>query len=190
MPFWHNSSIWFSINISPQVLNRNHIGWIEDIINACGMPRERLMVEVTEDHLRFNPENAINALTAIRSLGIRIAMDDFGAGYSSLGRLRDFPIDLIKIDRSFVNGLPHQPTDLAIIVTIITLARELGLELLAEGVETDQQLQQLVEKGCTTIQGYVYAKPMPASDYVQWINDFNLQPAIFNRLDIYTHDNS
>ncbi|MDD2761775.1 MAG: bifunctional diguanylate cyclase/phosphodiesterase, partial [Methylomonas sp.] len=180
MPFWHDLSFWFSINISPQVLNRNHIGWIEDIMAEYGMPPERLVVEVTEDHLRYNPELAINTLSAIRGLGIRIAMDDFGSGYSSLGRLRDFPIDLIKIDRSFVNGLPHQQTDLAIIVTIITLARELGLELLAEGVETEQQLQQLMENGCSTIQGFVYARPMPASDYVMWVSDLNPPSALIN----------
>ncbi|MGZ4958213.1 MAG: EAL domain-containing protein [Methylomonas sp.] len=180
MPFWHDQSFWFSINISPQVLNRNHIGWIQDILEECGMSYERLIVEVTEDHLRYNPELAINTLTAIRGLGVRIAMDDFGSGYSSLSRLRDFPIDLIKIDRSFVSGLPHRQTDLAIIVTIITLARELGLELLAEGVETEQQLQQLVEKGCSTIQGFVYAHPMPAAAYVRWVSELNHQSALID----------
>lgn len=180
MPFWKKSTFWFSINVSPQVLNRNHVSWLEEILNAYGIPRDRLMVEVTEDHLRYNPETAIKTLTAIRNLGIRIAMDDFGAGYSSLGRLRDFPIDLIKIDRSFVSGLPHQPTDLAIIMTIITLARELGIELLAEGVETQQQLQQLVAKGCLIIQGFIYAHPMSATDYQQWVNDFNRQQATLN----------
>ena len=167
LPFWDKSPFWFSINISPQVLMRNHVGWINDILLETDTPAERLIVEITEDHLRYNPSTAIKALHEIKASGIRIAIDDFGAGYSSLSRLRDFPIDWLKIDRSFVNSLPNQ-TDTAIIVTITTLARELGIELLAEGVETEQQLDHLVNKGCETIQGFFFAKPMRLMDCILW----------------------
>ncbi len=167
LPFWDDSDFWFSINISPQVLMRNHVEWIAVILAETKVFANRLIVEVTEDHLRYNPAGAIKVLREIRECGIRIAVDDFGTGYSSLGRLRDFPIDLLKIDPSFVKGLPDQ-TDAAIIVTIITLARELGIELLAEGVETRQQLSQLVAKGCEVIQGFVFCQPMRLMDYILW----------------------
>ena len=177
---WQRSDCWFSINISPQILSRNHVGWIAEMIDEHALSAGRLVVEVVEDHLRYNPEAAIKALTELRGHGIRVAMDDFGSGYSSLGRLRDFPIDLIKIDRSFVSGLPDQAKDLAIIVTLITLARELGLELLAEGVETDAQLHQLVMHGCPNIQGYVCARPMPADELRHWLDHFEQTRSIFS----------
>jgi len=101
-----------------------------------------------------------------------VALDDFGAGHSSLSRLRDFPIDIVKIDRGFVHGLPHDPKDLAIVNTIITMARHLGLEFLAEGVENEGQLASLEQQGCNLIQGFLFAKPMPGPECARWCATF------------------
>jgi len=180
MPFWHKDPFWVSINVSPQVLTRNHIEWIKRVLAEFGMPAERLVIEVMEDHLRYNQDIVLQTLTEIRQQNIRIAVDDFGAGYSSLARLRDFPIDIIKIDQELIHGLPNQPKDSAIVVTIITLARELGLQILAEGVETDQQLQQLITYDCSTIQGFVYAKPMYSEEYQRWHASFTSRSTSLN----------
>jgi diguanylate cyclase (GGDEF)-like protein/PAS domain S-box-containing protein len=172
MPFWQRSESWFSINISPQVIHRNHIDWLTQVLAEFQIPPQRMVIEVTEEHLRHDAESAIKVLSNVRALGIRVAIDDFGTGYSSFGRLRDFPIDILKIDRSFIQGLGGTSSDLAIVVTIITLANELNLEFLAEGVETQQQLQQLIAKGCLNIQGYVFAKPMSAQLCDSWHDDW------------------
>lgn len=166
-------SIWLSINFSPLQLHRILIAWVEEALQQSGMPASRLMVEVTEDHFRHNAEAIVACLDAIRELGARVALDDFGTGHSSLGRLRNFPIDLVKIDRSFVNGLPHDAKDLAIVNTIIAMARHLGMEFLAEGVESHGQLELLKAQGCGLIQGFVFAQPMSGNDCAQWCADFH-----------------
>lgn len=127
---------------------------------------------MTEDHFRHHPDEIIASLEEIRRLGAHVALDDFGAGHSSLGRLRHFPIDIVKIDKSFVDGLPHDSKDLAIVNTIITMARHLGLEFLAEGVESAGQLDQLKAQGCIFIQGYFFAKPMPGEGCAAWCASF------------------
>lgn len=165
--------IWLSINLSPQQLHRIQLRWLSEAMDHAGMPATRLVVEVTEDHFHHNTEAIIDTLQAIRGLGARVALDDFGTGHSSLARLRNFPIDIVKIDRSFVNGLPHDAKDLAIVNTIITMARHLGLDFLAEGVESAGQLDLLKLHGCALIQGYVYARPMPGVACAQWCTEFS-----------------
>jgi diguanylate cyclase (GGDEF)-like protein/PAS domain S-box-containing protein len=165
-------SVWLSVNVSPQQLHRMRNTWISEALQRAGMKAERLVLEITENHLSHNPETIIESLQKIRELGAHIALDDFGAGHSSLGRLRHFPIDIVKIDKSFVDGLPHDTKDLAIVNTIITMARHLGMEFLAEGVETEGQLIQLKAQGCNFIQGYYFAKPMPGDDCARWCASF------------------
>ncbi len=165
-------SLWLSVNLSPQQLHRMRVNWLKEALDDAGMTADRLVVEVTEEHFRHHPDAIVESLDEIRSMGAHVALDDFGAGHSSLGRLRNFPIDIVKIDKSFVDGLPHDGKDLAIVNTIITMARHLGLEFLAEGVETEDQLELLKAQGCNLIQGYYFAKPMPGEECARWCASF------------------
>lgn len=166
-------ALWLSVNLSPQQLHRMRAKWLEEALEDAGMATERLVVEITEDHFRHHPDAIIESLEEIRSMGAHVALDDFGTGHSSLGRLRHFPIDIVKIDKSFVNGLPHDGKDLAIVNTIITMARHLDMELLAEGVESEGQLDLLKAQGCNLIQGYHFARPMPGDECARWCASFS-----------------
>jgi diguanylate cyclase (GGDEF)-like protein len=120
-----------------------------------------LELELTETSIMENPETAAELLTEIRSLGARVAIDDFGTGYSSLSYLKRLPIDTVKLDRSFVNGATSDPDDAALVMAIITLAHNLGLKVIAEGVETDEQMNFLRLLKCDEAQGYLFSKPVP-----------------------------
>lgn len=128
-----------------------------------------LELEVTENILVHDREGARTLLGRLRALGVRIAIDDFGTGYSSLGYLKHLPVDTLKIDRTFVSGLPMDAHDVAITTGVLTLARSLGIEVVAEGVETGAQLRFLREHQCNLAQGYLFHAPMPASAFESWI---------------------
>jgi len=121
-----------------------------------------LELELTETSIMENPEAAAELLTEIRDLGARVAIDDFGTGYSSLSYLKRLPIDTVKLDRSFVKGATSHPDDAALVMAIITLAHNLGLKVIAEGVETDEQMNFLRLLRCDEAQGYLFSKPVPA----------------------------
>lgn len=133
-----------------------------------GLPPERLELEITEGALMAHTEQAEQTLHALKALGVRLAIDDFGTGYSSLGYLRRFPLDKLKIDKSFLIGVPADPGECQLIRTVIDLGSNLGLEVLAEGVETLAQRQFLHNQGCHLAQGYLFAKPMPAEQFASW----------------------
>ena len=116
-----------------------------------------------------DPEAALAALTALRALGVGLAVDDFGTGYSSLTYLKQFPIDELKIDRSFVAGLGSDPGDSAIVASCVQLAHALGLRAVGEGVETETQRLALVNLGCDLAQGYHYARPLTADALRAWV---------------------
>jgi EAL domain-containing protein (putative c-di-GMP-specific phosphodiesterase class I) len=122
---------------------------------------EHFGIEVTEGIAMLNAERAIIALGALRRLGLRIAIDDFGTGYSSLSYLRRLPVDIIKIDRSFVTGLPHEQGDVAMTETLLGMASRFGLTTLAEGVETEEQAMWLSDHGCQIAQGFLYSASVP-----------------------------
>jgi diguanylate cyclase (GGDEF)-like protein len=124
-----------------------------------------LELELTETSIMENPEAAADLLTKIRNLGARVAIDDFGTGYSSLSYLKRLPIDTVKLDRSFVNGATSDPDDAALVMAIITLAHNLDLKVIAEGVETDEQMNFLRLLRCDEAQGYLFSKPVPAADF-------------------------
>jgi EAL domain-containing protein (putative c-di-GMP-specific phosphodiesterase class I) len=129
----------------------------------------QLELEVTEGTAMFDMEQTLALLRRFKAMGLKLAIDDFGTGYSSLSYLKRFPLDVLKIDQSFVRQLCTDQDDLAIVRAIISLAHSLGLSLIAEGVETVAQESLLRDMGCQEIQGYLHAKPMPASDVSGWL---------------------
>lgn len=151
-----------SLNLAIKQLNqKNCIHVLEEIIKETGCKTQWLELEITEGQIMINPQEAIQTLQQIANMGIELAIDDFGTGYSSLSYLKKLPINKLKIDKSFVDGLPCDEDDSGITKAIISLAKSLNLKVVAEGVETQEQKDFLVQNGCENIQGYFYAKPMP-----------------------------
>jgi len=151
-----------SVNISPIQFRRRSVhGAVAAAIAATGVTPAFLDLELTESILLGDAEDVISQLHALRELGVTLSLDDFGTGYSSLSYVRNFPLDRLKIDRSFVQGLASNRSDLAIVRTIIDLGHILRLRVLAEGVETDSQLSLLQAEGCDEVQGFYFSKPMP-----------------------------
>jgi predicted signal transduction protein with EAL and GGDEF domain len=157
-----------AINVSPrQFSDPNLLQDIDDALANSGMDPKYLQVEITESMVMLNVDRAIRVLDAIQSRGVRLAIDDFGTGYSSMSMLKRFPIDTIKIDRSFVRDLPDNSEDKAIAQAIISMGKALGLTIVAEGVETLEQDAFLREHACDEIQGYLFSKPLPPENISQ-----------------------
>lgn len=133
---------------------------IDEILQETGLDPRSLSLEITESMIMENDEAATTMLLQFRDLGVELSIDDFGTGYSSLGRLYRFPINVLKIDRSFVSGIGINQGNLEIIEAIVTLAHELGMEVTAEGVETAEQLAQLRKLKCEYGQGYLFSQPL------------------------------
>ncbi len=133
---------------------------VADILDREAVDPAALWLEITENVLMDDPESAVGVLSALKDLGVRLAIDDFGTGYSSLSYLRRFPVDALKIDRSFLVGLGHDADDAAVVRLIIHLARDLGLVVMAEGVETEEQLEELISMGCDRVQGFYFSPPV------------------------------
>ena len=151
-----------SVNLSPLQFHRPHfLASLREVLHKTGMPAPQLILELTEGILMDSSESAIDLLHALRGMQIGVAIDDFGTGYSSLSYLRDLPINGIKIDRSFIAGVTENRQDAAIVQGMISMARHLGLKVVAEGVETEIQREQLAAWGCDLFQGYLLARPMP-----------------------------
>jgi diguanylate cyclase (GGDEF)-like protein len=142
--------------------------------SAAGVPPSRLVLEVTEGIVMSDTDRARSVLQQLRALGMRIAVDDFGTGYSSLAMLRRLPVDILKIDRSFVDGLGVEPGDTQIVRLIVSLAEELGLSIVGEGVETEAQSTELARLGCDLVQGYLYAPPVPFAEALDMVRTRNL----------------
>ena len=163
-------AFWYSQGLNPGVLSlnlamkqlwqENFAQILKDMLNESGCRAEWIELEVTEGEVMKNPEKAIGILREIHSLGIILAIDDFGTGYSSLSYLKRLPLDILKIDQSFIRGIPENNEDVAIVRSIIALAKSMGMRVIAEGVETLEQKEFLVENGCHHIQGYFYSRPI------------------------------
>jgi diguanylate cyclase (GGDEF)-like protein len=154
-----------AVNLSPvQFRFRGLVAMVTSALAEAGLPPHRLELEVTETALLDDSEATIEILHQLRALGVRVSLDDFGVGYSSLSYLRKFPFDRIKIDRSFVGTLGESPESVAIVRTIASLGAVLGVETTAEGVETIEQLDFVRECGCTAVQGYYFGRPCPAAE--------------------------
>ncbi len=137
---------------------------VEAALAGSRLDPARLELEITESALVRDPDAALNALRALRGMGVHIAMDDFGTGYSSLSQLRSFPFDKLKIDRSFVRDLGDSAEAVAVVRAIAALGTSLGMRTTAEGVETGEQADRVLAEGCTDMQGYLLSRPLPAGN--------------------------
>jgi diguanylate cyclase (GGDEF)-like protein len=153
-----------SFNLPPSLWTPSMIARVIATAMAEDVPTERLMIEITESTAMVQPGRVAQVLASIRSSGLRLAIDDFGSGYSSLSRLRQMPVEILKIDRSFVADLPGDAGAAAIVTTIIDLARSLGIRSLAEGIETEEQRLFLLDRGCELGQGFLLGRPAPADE--------------------------
>jgi EAL domain-containing protein (putative c-di-GMP-specific phosphodiesterase class I) len=163
-----------SVNLSSlQIINPTIVENIQMIIEETGLEPKYVELEITEGISISNTDHVLNFLNKLKSTGVSIAIDDFGTEYSSLSRLKWLPVDRIKIDMQFVQGIETDEKDRAIIEVIINLAKSLGLNVLAEGVETKEQLEFLKQKKCDHVQGYYYYKPMPANEIEKILLDLS-----------------
>jgi diguanylate cyclase (GGDEF)-like protein/PAS domain S-box-containing protein len=161
-------AIALAVNVSPYQFRHCDINALATkILSETGFSVEYLELEITESGLMDNQQQAMAILNNLHTQGVRLAIDDFGTGYSSLAYLKFFPLDVLKIDKSFIDDIPFLQSDMAIASTIIAMAHHLGFKVLAEGVETQAQLDFLREHGCDSYQGYLYSKPIPADDFAK-----------------------
>jgi predicted signal transduction protein with EAL and GGDEF domain len=159
-----------SVNLAArQLLAPDLATVVEGVVRHSGIDPARLCLEITESALLADTELSARALARLKALGVRIGVDDFGTGFSSLTYLKRFPVDVLKIDRSFVSGLCHDPQDRAIVAAVIDLAHAFGLTTVAEGVETADQLARLTALGCEQGQGYLWSRPLPPDIAGSWI---------------------
>ena len=159
-----SSPLKVSVNVSPvQLMNSSLTDTVVTILRTTGLDPYRLDLEITESDVFNENTRSLEILSQLRELGVQISIDDFGTGYSSLSRLSYFPFDKIKIDRSFVINIPDQKDDLDIVRLIISMGKSLHMRIVAEGVETEEQLQSLRKLGCDLVQGYLIGKPGPLS---------------------------
>lgn len=159
-----------SINISVFNLKDQHLlERVKSIIDNNDVPTEKIILEITESAMMSNPVNAIEILSQLDSMGFRIAVDDFGTGFSSLAYLKQLPVDELKIDKSFIINMPQNTSDDVIVRSTIELAHNLGLEVVAEGVEDENVYHKLLDYGCDTAQGFYMCKPLPADELSRWL---------------------
>ncbi|HZR04047.1 MAG TPA: GGDEF domain-containing phosphodiesterase, partial [Burkholderiales bacterium] len=153
-----------AVNIASPHFRQGLVASIRSALDHSGLHPALLEVELTESMLMQSVETTMVTLHEIKEMGVRLAIDDFGTGYSSLSYLKRFPLNALKIDRSFVQDLPRDPEDAAITRAIIAMAHSLRLQVVAEGVETDEQLAFLQQQGCDVFQGFLFSRPVPASE--------------------------
>ena len=169
MKLWHDaghSSLRIAVNLSPrQFQQRDLTTMIERVLRETSFPANHLDLEITETTAMQNAELSLSIMKRLKEMGIRISIDDFGTGYSSLNYLKRFPIDTVKIDQGFVRDLSTGSSDAAIISAVISMARALRLRVVAEGVETEEQLAFLQREQCAEIQGFLYSQPLPAAEF-------------------------
>lgn len=167
---WHDAGhtmLSVAVNLSGRQFRENGlIQMVEQVLNDSGLDPEHLELEITESIIMQNAESTINTLNDLKAMGVKLSIDDFGTGYSSLSYLKRFPIDTLKIDRSFVRDITNEEEDEAITKAIIVMAQSLKLSVVAEGVETEQQLAILRKQGCPITQGYLFSKPIPAEQFL------------------------
>lgn len=174
--------IVISVNLSARQLHQQDMPEIIGaILQETGLPAKYLSVEITESMLMQDVEDTLKTLAAIKQMGLSIAIDDFGTGYSSLNYLKRFPIDTLKVDRSFIKDLTKDDDDKTVVVSIIGLAHNMKLEVVAEGVESKEELEFLKAHACDTIQGYYFSKPLPWHDFAALLKERQKKQETFLR---------
>lgn len=167
-----SSRLSMSVNVSVrQFESAGLVARVEELLDVLALPPSLLRLEITESALIANPTRATEVLSGLRRLGVEIVLDDFGTGYSSLSYLHRFPFDGLKIDRSFISRMHVDQHSFQIVRTIVELGNSLGLELVAEGIEEEQQLERLIDLGCTYGQGFLFARPGPADEIESYLAD-------------------
>ena len=160
------SSVGVAVNVSTrQLVDRRLVTDVADILSRTGLDPARLTLEITETLIMERLESSLELLHQLKALGVRLSLDDFGTGYSSLSYLERLPLDVLKLDRSFVSGLDRGEDEPAIVAAIIEMGRALGVTVIAEGVETEEQLERLRGLGCAYAQGFHFARPQPAAAF-------------------------
>jgi len=166
------SDITTAINISGiQIRENNFIDTVRNALEKSGIEPGCLELELTESILMDDSALVIDKVNQLKTLGVHVAIDDFGTGFSSMNYLKSFPINKLKIDKSFISGLPQSSEDMAITRAIIAMAHGMNIKVVAEGVEHNDQVDFLCEQGCDVFQGYYYARPMPFDDFLKLNNE-------------------
>ena len=168
---WHDAgfrNLCLAVNLSVNQLQQSDLlQRISEIVSECGLPPRLLELEITESNAMQSPENSIRTLFDMKKMGVRISLDDFGTGHSSLSYLKRFPIDTLKIDQSFVRDINNDPDTAAIVTAIIAMAHSLRMKVIAEGVEFSEQAAFLKRHGCDQMQGYLIKAPVPAESFTE-----------------------
>jgi diguanylate cyclase (GGDEF)-like protein/PAS domain S-box-containing protein len=171
---WHqeNKPLTMSINLSARNLHDPRLpGQLVELMQACGCAADRLELEITESAIMADPARAMESINRLRQMGFGFAIDDFGTGYSSLGYLKRLPVETIKIDKSFVLNMATEENDASIVRSTIELGHNLGLQVVAEGVENQETYDRLRDLNCDAAQGYFMCRPLPAEDLTRWLED-------------------
>ena len=178
---WHAagfSHLEIAVNLSSKEFwHEGLIASVQTALAQSGLPPHALQLELTEGIFMDNMDAAVKRVHELKALGISVSVDDFGTGYSSLAHLKRFPIDVLKIDRYFVKDIQHDPVNEALIRSILSLSKDLNLENVAEGVETQEQLECLRKLGCQVVQGYFISRPVPAEQLTPLLGHNWLQTA-------------
>jgi EAL domain-containing protein (putative c-di-GMP-specific phosphodiesterase class I) len=174
---WHRAHggarpLSMSVNLSAaQVADPTLVDTVADALRSSGLDPAYLALELTESLMAGDSDELTDTLDALKALGVRLVLDDFGTGYSSLSYLTRLPLDVLKVDRSFVAGLGSRSRDTAITEAIVAMARALGLQVVGEGAETARQVAELSRLGCDFVQGFHFARPVPAAEIARMLED-------------------
>jgi EAL domain-containing protein (putative c-di-GMP-specific phosphodiesterase class I) len=171
---WRDQGIDLAVSVNLSVLNLLDLGLPGDLaalLDRHGVPADRLELEITESIIMADPVRAMHVLDELRALGVGLSLDDFGTGYSSLAYLKNLAVDELKIDKSFVMQMDTDEGDAVIVRSTVDLGHNLGLRVVAEGVETARHWERLHEMGCDLAQGYLLTKPLPADDLTAWLRE-------------------
>ena len=171
------TDVQMSVNLSTRQFRQKTLTQtISALLDETGIIPSSLELEITESLAMENPKEVIKTLTELSNIGVNVAIDDFGTGHSSLGYLKDLPVSRLKLDRSFIMNIGSEPKDAIIVAAAINLSHDLGMDVVAEGVETTKQVEYLTRLSCDTIQGYHYCKPLPAEEAEAYIRKHNASP--------------
>lgn len=171
MEYGSDKIVPINVNVSGVQFARDDVaGLVEKTLKKHGLPGELLRIELTESSIMANPEHISRSLDRIRAMGVKVALDDFGTGYSSLNYLHQFPIDIIKIDRAFINQLKRGNAQFKILEMIGMLAQNLGHEIVAEGLEDTDHIDMVTEMGFAFAQGFYYSRPVTTADAAQMVS--------------------